>query len=199
MDRKTIGKIVRSNSHTDYVCQVYRQGEVAEPPTPVDYAFGTFVRIACESAPPSWLIGVVYNTILMNPEFGNLGPRLSPEPDLQVFSPDYLSEKVTLVGILALGMLNAGGKVDQGVPRLAAVVDALVEQVSEQELRAFHQKNASLLLGYVPRLVAEPSPLIPHLLLDIVSKVEAVLPEHSAQLVVLRNTLAWKTFIQPLG
>ena len=36
---------------------------------------------------------MIYNTILMNPEFGSLGPRLSPKSELEIFSPDYLNEK----------------------------------------------------------------------------------------------------------
>src|SRR5260370_23501929 len=40
-----IGKIVRSESHVRYTCQVYGPGEVAAPPEPADYAFGSFVRI----------------------------------------------------------------------------------------------------------------------------------------------------------
>jgi hypothetical protein len=42
------GKLARSNSHTDYVCQVYGPGEVDTPRSHVDYAFGTFVCIPLE-------------------------------------------------------------------------------------------------------------------------------------------------------
>src|SRR5688500_5582245 len=96
-----IGKIVGSRSHVDYVCQVYGPGESAEPPPPSAYAFGAFVRI--ELADAHWLAGVVYDTQLVNPAFGTLGPRLSPREDLAVFSPDYLNECATLVGVLAIG------------------------------------------------------------------------------------------------
>ena len=46
----TIGKIVKSNSHIDYVCQVYGQGEFAPVPDAADYAFGSFVAIDSEDA-----------------------------------------------------------------------------------------------------------------------------------------------------
>ena len=50
-----LGKIAKSNSHTDYVCQVYGPGEVETPPIPADYAFGTFVRIPLDgSAQVTW-------------------------------------------------------------------------------------------------------------------------------------------------
>ena len=87
-----IGKIIKSNSHTDYICQVYGHSEVEVTPTADDYAFGTFVRTAQED--DRWLVGIIYDTVLFNPEFGRLGPRLSPEAELSIFSPDYLNEKV---------------------------------------------------------------------------------------------------------
>ena len=31
-----VGKIVKSNSHTDYICQIYGLSEVEVPPSPVD-------------------------------------------------------------------------------------------------------------------------------------------------------------------
>ncbi|MFZ1769266.1 MAG: hypothetical protein WAU00_08720 [Caldilinea sp.] len=40
-----IGKIVKSNSHIDYVCQVFGVGETPLPPTPEDYCFGAFVAV----------------------------------------------------------------------------------------------------------------------------------------------------------
>jgi len=107
-----LGKIIKSNSHTDYICQVYCPGEVETPPAREDYAFGTFVRV--ELGDDRRLVGIIYDTMLFNPDFGRLGPRLSPEPELAVFSPDYLNEKATLVGITAVGMMDAAGNVGQG-------------------------------------------------------------------------------------
>ena len=52
-----IGKIIKSNSHTDYICQVYGHGEVEVTPTADDYAFGTFVRTAQED--DRWLVGII--------------------------------------------------------------------------------------------------------------------------------------------
>ncbi|MHB8993576.1 MAG: hypothetical protein ACYC66_18295, partial [Chloroflexota bacterium] len=90
-----LGKVAKSNSHVDYVVQVFAPGEVAEPPLPEDYAFGRFVRIADEGSSYE-LIGVIYDTLLLNPTYGTLGPRLSTEPALSTFSPDYLPETSTV-------------------------------------------------------------------------------------------------------
>ena len=194
-----LGKVIKANAHTDYVSQIYSSGEVETPPSPANYAFGTFVRIPLDRE-QSDLIGVIYDTVLLNPDFGNLGPRLSPAPDLAVFSPDYLAEKVTLVGITAVGMLSAEGAPTHGVPPLAAEIDTQVERLEEAAVCAFHQTSAGgVRLGYVPLLLALESPLARHLLLNIIEHVQALLPEHTAQLTVLREELAWQTTITPLG
>ncbi|MER3404731.1 MAG: hypothetical protein C4289_05845 [Chloroflexota bacterium] len=109
-----LGRIVKSNSHVDYVCHIYGVGEVPDPPAPDDYAFGRWVRIATgrqgrhpgEDAPgavaldtpvQTHVVGVIYNTQLINPDYGAGGPRLSPERELEFFAPDYLSERAVLV------------------------------------------------------------------------------------------------------
>src|SRR5204862_264341 len=43
-----IGKIVKSDSHINYVCQIYGPREVEVEPGPSDYAFGRFVRAAVD-------------------------------------------------------------------------------------------------------------------------------------------------------
>ena len=77
-----LGRIVHSNSHVDYVCQVAQRSETPEAPRPEDYAFGTLVAIAGTAGA---IIGIIYDTRLLNPEFGNLGPRLSPRDELASF------------------------------------------------------------------------------------------------------------------
>ena len=200
-----IGKIVKSNSHVDYVCQVNNAGEFSSCPLPQDFAFGTFVRIDL-SGNAGYLVGLIYSTILMNPEFGSLGPRLSPAADLEVYSPDYLREQATLVGILAVGQVAADGHVRQGVPSLAAGVNAAVETMSPAEVRHFHrvpmlfgQSADGLSLAYVPRLLAQGDPLIPHLLLKVVGQLTGLFPDQTRQLAVLRGNLAWKAAVTPAG
>ena len=194
-----IGKIARSSSHIDYVCQVYQAGEVAEAPQPADYPFGTFVRV--RTAPQEEaIIGLIYNTILLNPEFGALGPRLSPAQDLAVFSPDYLNEKVTLVGIVAVGTWGPGGTIRHGVPPQTAQIDALVERLTDDEVRTFHADGAGgLRIGYAPLLIAHGSPLARHLLLNIIERLEALWPQARPQLEVLKVSVAWRAAVEPLG
>jgi hypothetical protein len=196
---QAIGKIVKSNSHVDYVCQVYGPGEIAAAPPPTAYTFGTFVSIALEND-AGRLIGVIYNTLLMNPDFGSLGPRLSPASDLQIFSPDYLAETATLVGIFALGLVDAAGRVQQGVPPLAATVNCPVARLEVAALRAFHtDERARLNLRYAPLILAQNNPLAPALLIAVIDQLGALFPASSSQLTVMRNNIAWKSIVQPAG
>lgn len=193
----TLGKIIKSNSHTDYVCQVYGLGEVPDPPHRQNYAFGTFVR--AELGNDGALIGLIYDTVLFNPEFGRLGPRLSPETELAVFSPDYLVEKAILVGITAVGTLDASGAPSQGVPAVAAHTDALVERMSDEQVRAFHSGQSAPRLDYVPLLLGQDSPLALPLLLTVADRLIDLFPDHVRLLSVLQGDLAWKAQVSPLG
>ncbi len=196
-----IGKIVKSNTHVDYVCQVYSANEVVECPQPEDYCFGGFVSILLDDAGAGGhLVGVIYNTLLMNPDFGSLGPRLSPQDDVAVFAPDYLAETATLVGVLALGWVDAAGNGHQGVPALAATVNSAVHCLSEAQLRAFHQDAAGrLALRYAPLLLGQSNALAMPLLINIVDRLEAIFPNQRGQLTLMRNNLAWKSVVQPVG
>ncbi len=194
-----IGKLVRSGAHTDYVCQIHGLGEVAVPPSPADYAFGSFVRIPVD-AEHTDLVGIIYDTVLLNPEFGNLGPRLSPPSDLAVFSPDYLAEKVTLVGITVVGMLAPDGVPGHGVPPIAAQIDTPVTRMDDGAVRAFHRSpSGGVQVGYVPLLLALGSPLARYLLLRVIGNLEILFHARISALGVLRNELAWQAAIGPLG
>ena len=197
-----LGKIVRSNSHTDYVCQIYGSAEVETPPSSGDYAFGTFASIPL-GEDNGHLVGIIYDTVLLNPDFGSLGPRLSPAPDLAVFSPDYLAEKATLVGIAAVGTLTPDGLATHGVPAIAAQIDALVERMEDDAVRQFHRPVGGgpdgVWLGYAPLLLTLGSPLARHLLVCVVDRLTALFPEQAALLAVLRGEMAWQATMRPVG
>lgn len=195
----SLGKIVKSNSHTDYICQVYGRNEFDPAPGVENYALGTFVRIELEAGKAGALVGLIYDTVLLNPDFGRLGPRLSPETELAMFTPDYLNERAVLVGITAIGRVKADGDVFQGVPLLAANSDAQVVQMTDDEIRAFHAHDGSLHLDYLPLLAHMDHPLALHLGLIVLRKLGRLLPECATELAVLSDDLLWRTQIGPLG
>jgi len=233
-----IGKIVGSESHVRYTCQIFGPGEVAAPPDPSAYAFGGFVRLplrtalaapdvaALEPRPaaasairsdalmpapaqPLWAVGFIYDTILVNPAFGTLGPRLSNDEQLAVFSPDYLVERAVLVSILVLGTMSGEGaptgQVTHGVPALAPDLGAVVEPLTEAQVRAFHtfadmpQSRPYLHLGYLPHTVAQDHPLLPLAMLRTVERLEALLPENASLLAIVKRNLAWRLKVLAAG
>jgi hypothetical protein len=196
-----LGKLLRSTGHSDYLAQIYGPGEIDQPPAPADYALGTFVQIPLVTTPASWLVGVIGDTLLFNPDFGRLGPRLTAGADLPFFSPDYVNEKAVLVAVLAVGTLDAEGRADQALPALAALTDVEIEPLSEERLLAFHTASAGLHLAYAARLLALDSPLAVTLLRLILARLRQ-LPFAATDLALLdllHNQLTWQQQIRPFG
>jgi hypothetical protein len=227
-----IGKIVKSYSHINYVCQVYGPREVEQVPAPADYAFGRFVRIAVRSEqngdhdsqiislpgkssePQMYAVGVIYDTILVNPEFGSLGPRLSNETQVELFSPDYISEKAVLIYVMVLGMLErralAGGQqeilsVMHGVPLLSLELGSDVQTMNEEEVQAFHyfcdegEKQPYLHMGYIPHIIAQRNSLLPMVTLQIIDQLEHLFPENLSLLSIVKRNFAWRLKVETTG
>ena len=190
-----LGRVVKSNSHVDYVVQVFAAGEVPEPPRPEDYAFGKFVRIAVDDGRDQ-LIGVIYDTLLLNPTYGTLGPRLSGEPHLTAFAPDYMPETSTVVGVAVVGWRHGDGpeaRYQQGVPPVASRVGAETASLEEEAFRLFHQSGNGPKVAYLPRLAAMANPAIPELLNGLLSRLIEAFPGNAGTLAVLRSNLDWSS------
>src|SRR5262249_11693460 len=130
-----IAKITKSNSHVDYFARVLDSLETSVTLAPADFQFGQFVKIKVGH---DEVIGVIYNSQLIIPEYGNYGPRLSTPSRLNtVFSPDYLNEQGVLISILLLGWRN-GNESRQDTPRVVLPINSHVETMSDDEVRAFH-------------------------------------------------------------
>ncbi len=229
-----IGKIVKSDSHINYVCQIYGPREVELEPTPADYSFGRFVRIAVRSEqavdheaqvimalgkstePRTYAIGVIYDTILLNPAFGSLGPRLSNETQVELFSPDYISEKAVLIYVMVLGMMELqpvpGNQpevlsVMHGVPLLSLELGSEIETISDEEVRAFHffkdpdspDKGMYLHMGYIPHIIGQRNSLLPMVTLRIIDQLEHLFPENLSVLSIVKRNFAWKLKVETTG
>lgn len=133
-----LGKVVKSNSHCDYVVQVDDSHDVTLPPAPEAYGFGQFV--ALEDGDRHWAVGLIYNSQLVNPLFLNNGPRLSSEPD-PLFTPDLISETRTLLGVVLVGTLAGDGDTAHGIhgiPPIVVPVNTDVRSLSPAEVHRFH-------------------------------------------------------------
>ena len=193
----TLGKIVKSNSHTDYVCQIFGEGEAEYIPQNTDYALGTFVEISLNDQNNDCLVGLIYDTVLINPDFGRLGPRLSTESELHIFSPDYLNERAILTGILVVGQI-INGVVQQGVPTLAATNEALVHQLDKESVKYFHMNGSQFQLTYIPNLMDQTGLLARNLALGVLQQLRALLPENQPVIQVIADDLKWQLHINSM-
>jgi hypothetical protein len=234
-----IGKIVKSDSHINYVCQIFGPHETYERPRPEDYAFGRFVRVSIRSEQQdalfdsrssardemqeagTYAVGVIYDTILVNPTYGTLGPRLSNETQVELFSPDYISEKATCIYVMILGVIEQGGKtqstpltVMQGIPPLSLELDSQVETMSDEDVAAFHffpdsaaevmsadtaDRKPYLHIGYLPHVIAQRNSLLPMVTLRIIDQLERLFPQNLALLSIVKRNFAWRLKVETTG
>ncbi len=189
--RKRIAKIVASNSHVDYVGRVIDRLDAESAPAADDYGFAQFV--ALPSGAEAEVVGVIYDTRLVNPEFGSFGPRLSPPSELSVLSPDYLNEQGVLVGILLLGERDSDGT-HHTVPRRVVPVGQEVFAVPDEEAVVFHRDAAGQLrLHYFSQVLAHAGPFALPLLEAVLEQLEAnASAEERQRFCVLRRSLAWQ-------
>jgi hypothetical protein len=187
-----IAKIVKSNSHVDYVGRVIDSLDVAEPPTAEDYGFAQFVSLPLENREE--VVGVIYNSILINPDYANYGPRLSPKPELGGFSPDYLNEQGLLIGILLLGTSGENGKVLHGVPRRVVPAGQDFYKIEASDVKRFHSdENECLQIHYYSQIVAHAGLFATPLLEAIIEQLSLdCSDDDKKRLGVLKQSLAWQ-------
>ena len=138
-----LGKVVKSNSHCDYIVQLHDQMDVSHPPQADDYGFGCFVKLESPGE-RHWAVGMIYNSQLFNPMFLSNGPRLSSEPD-PLFAPDLIVETRTLLGVVLIGSMVGRGPESygiHGIPRVVVPVNASAFLMDQTETYRFHL-NAS--------------------------------------------------------
>ncbi len=187
-----IARIVSSNSHIDYVARVIDSLDVAAPPIAEDFGFAQFVKLPLEDE--TEIVGVIYNSMLVNPEYSNFGPRLSPKPELGSFSPDYLNEQGFLIGILLLGAIDKTQKIMHGVPRRAVPAGQEVYKIEANEMKRFHaDANDCLQIHYYSQIVAHAGLFAAPLLEAIIEELSLDCSDSDKQrLGVLKQTLAWQ-------
>lgn len=134
-----LGKVVKSNSHCDYIVQLHDRMDVVNPPTADDFGFGCFVKLE-DPGIRHWAVGVIYNSQLFNPMFLSNGPRLSSEPD-PMFTPDLITDTRTLLGVVLIGsMTNEGDRPYgvHGIPRVVVPVNTPVFLMDQGDIYRFH-------------------------------------------------------------
>ena len=132
-----LGRVVKSNSHCDYVVQLDTANDVDQPPAIEDYGFGQFVKFDSHR---HWAVGIVYDTQLFNSAFLNSGPRLTSTPD-PIFTPDLIQDTCILLNVVLVGSLEKGNPHDyglQGIPRVVVPANTPVCKMNTAEIHRFH-------------------------------------------------------------
>ena len=186
-----IAKIVSSNSHIDYVARVIDSLDCDAPPLAADYCFGQFVGLSDDA---QTVVGIIYDSRLVNPEYGSFGPRLSPRPALGSFSPDYINEQGILIGILLLGVIDVDGKVRHGVPPQIVPPGQDVTKIDPEMVREFHAHGDSgVHLHYYSQVVANARQFAIPLLDSIIDQLcESCTDTEIQRLNVLKQSLMWQ-------
>ena len=188
---RRIAKIVASRSHVDYVGRVIDRLDAESAPASEDYGFAQFVSLPSDET--NDVVGVIYDTQLVNPEYGSFGPRLSPPSELSVLSPDYLNEQGVLVGVLLLGWRDATGA-HHAVPRRVIPVGQEVLSMPAAETLTFHRDaTGTLRLHYYSQVVAHAGAFALPLLEAILEQLEAgASAEERQRFCVLRKSIVWQ-------
>jgi hypothetical protein len=191
-----IAKIVKSNSHVDYVARVIDELDADAPPAPEEYGFAQFVRMPVSETEE--VVGVVYDTQLANPDYGSFGPRLSSHADLKVLSPDFLHEQGVLLGILLLGWRARGERqgwaAHHGVPRRVVPVGQEVFSLPDADVLEFHRgASGAVQLHYFSQALAHAGAFAVPLVVAVITLLEpACAPAERQRLSVLKKSLVWQ-------
>lgn len=196
-----LGKVVKSNSHCDYVVQLDTPNDVEDPPQIEDYGFGQFVKFHSDR---HWAVGIVYDTQLYNSAFLNSGPRLTSAPD-PVFTPDLVQDTCVLLNVVLVGSLQKGKAQKSksqayglhGIPRVVIPANTPVCQMDTDEVHRFHlTADNQPQFAYYGHLLRSGGGFAAQLTQQVLSELIATElftgPDQRA-LEVLRKELSWKS------
>jgi hypothetical protein len=187
-----IATIVSSNSHIDYIARVIDSpDESGVLPDASDHCFGQFVSIEGDHEE---VIGVIYDSRLVNPEYGSFGPRSGPRAEVGR-NADFVREQGILIGILLLGTIDAqSSKSFHGVPGKIVPVGKAVTKADQHLVKQFHTSDDGRVhLHYYPQVVTNARQFALPLLNTIIDQICVGCSDGDAdRLKVLRQSLAWQ-------
>ncbi|MGD1895947.1 MAG: hypothetical protein ACFB16_03235 [Phormidesmis sp.] len=195
-DSCQLGRVVKSNSHCDYVVQLDTQNDVNNPPKTEDYGFGQFVKFESSR---HWAVGIVYDSQLFNASFLNSGPRLTSSPD-PVFTPDLVQDTCILLNVALVGSLQSEKNRTyglQGIPRVVIPANTPVSQMDITEVHSFHcSADGKPQFTYYGHLLRSGGAFAPQLTQQVLGELIATELFSGAEqraLQVLRKEMSWKS------
>ena len=195
-----IGSIVSSNSHLDYIAEVYKDRDCDRPPKLHEREFGqpVFIKKVVDGTEHA-IVGVIYDTQLVDPDQGRTGPRLAQDDQAQ-FTPGYIEERTTLAGIALLGtavvtddrMLTDPS---HQMPRWTLEVDDTVYHCPDPLVESFHRVGGKVQLAYMDRLVDIAGDLGSEVVVTLIDRLRGILPEDDPSqrvLDVVEQNVQWQ-------
>lgn len=172
-----IGKIIKSDSHLNYKCRIYGKRETPTKVTEKDFFFGQFVKISILNTID--IVGIVYNSQLINPEYGNFGPRLtSPSGYNEIIIPDFIDETAIVIDIILIGFITNNTEVSHSIPKWVLPLNSEVITMSEKEIIKFHKnKDGKLIIHYYHHLLNHTGSLGVQLVVSILDLLSQLLDE----------------------
>lgn len=195
-----IGSIVSSNSHLDYVVEVYKERDCERPPELHEREFGqpVFIKKTVDGT-EHVVMGVIYDTQLVDPDQGRTGPRLAQDDQAQ-FTPGYIEERTTLAGVALIGtaVITDDGTIadpTHQMPRWTLEVDDTVFHCPNDITRAFHTIDDQIQLAYMDRLVDIAGDLGAEVIVTLIDRLRTLLPEDDPNqqvLDVVEQNVQWQ-------
>lgn len=195
-----IGSIVSSNSHLDYVVEVFKERDCARPPELHEREFGQPVFIKKTIAGSEHAVmGVIYDTQLVDPDQGRTGPRLAQDDQAQ-FTPGYIEERTTLAGVALLGTAvitddRMIAEPTHQMPRWTLEVEDTVFHCPDEITVAFHTFDEKLQLAYMDRLVDIAGTLGAEVIVGVIDRLRGMLPDNDPNqriLDVVEQNVEWQ-------
>ena len=199
-DCLAIGRIVRSESHMDYIVEIHNSHDVERDPKPHEYGFGqpVFVHTTVDGS-DYVVMGVIYDTQLIDPDQGRSGPRLAQD-DQRQFTPGYVEEQTTFAGIALLGTAEVGpdGSISEPsheMPPWTLAVDNTVLRCPDGVTAAFHtDESDGLRMAYWDRLLAVAGDLGTEVTLTMIRRLREIFDDDAKRdvLAVVERNVRWQ-------
>ena len=195
-----IGSIVSSNSHLDYVVEVFKERDCDRPPELHEREFGqpVFIKKTIDGTEHA-VMGVIYDTQLVDPDQGRTGPRLAQDDQAQ-FTPGYIEERTTLAGVALLGTATITedrtiSKPSHQMPRWTLEVEDTVFHCPDELTASFHTVDGQLQLAYIDRLVDIAGDLGAEVIVALIDRLRSTLPDDDQSqrvLDVVEQNIQWQ-------
>ena len=195
-----VGSIVSSNSHLDYVVEVFKERDCDRPPELHEREFGqpVFIKKTINGTEHA-VMGVIYDTQLVDPDQGRTGPRLAQDDQAQ-FTPGYIEERTTLAGVALLGTATitddrAIADPSHQMPRWTLEVEDTVFHCPDELTAQFHTDDGQLQLAYIDRLVDIAGDLGEEVIVALINRLRSTLPEDDTSqrvLDVVEQNIQWQ-------